>query len=222
MLIEMRRYSVEQGRMDDMHARMSGLLFPLFAEHGVPRPFAIWEDRDGASMLTWLIAWEGFEARQAAWADVAPAFAAQRAKQSGGEFVTRTTLTLIAPWAGHGFNLTDTDGGACETAWHVQLRIGSGAAFMAACEAGAFDRFRAAGATRVTAANLMFGALPQAVILLGWPDIETRLTGEAELRAQVMPAPIAQALVGDGARYGSRGEWESLDRVPYLELWGTR
>lgn len=221
MLIEMRRYAIERGRMDGMHARMSDMLIPLFDAHDMPRPFAVWEGRDGSSILTWMLQWDDFDARQAAWARVGPAFAAARARQDIAEFVTRTSLTLIAPWAGHRFDLR-ASGHACETAWHVQPRIGFGGPFMAACEGGVFDRFRAAGATSVTASNLMFGALPQAIILLGWPDVETRRAGEANLRAEPMPGVIAEGLTGDGAHFGDRGEWESLDRAPYLERWGTR
>ena len=221
MLIEMRRYSILPGRMDAMHERMSRLLIPLFEEHGMPRPFAIWEDRNGSSILTWLIGWPSFDERQAAWARVVPAFAAARAKQQGEEFVTRTALTLIAPFPGHVFELDKAPSRACETAWHVQPRIGRGAAFAAACESSIFPRLRELGGVAITACNYLFGALPQVAIFVTWPDAETRQVAEEAVRAEEAPGEVSKALLGAGTSFGSSGDWESLDRATYLVEWDS-
>jgi hypothetical protein len=186
MLIEMRRYSVLPGRMGDMHIRMSTMLFPMFREAGVPMPAAIWENRDDTSVLTWMLEWPNFEERQAAWSRIAPVFAAARRAEGTEEFVTRTTLTLVAPWPGHELSFDSAGERLCETAWHVQPRIGFGAAFMAACEKGGFAHFLKAGATSVSAFNLLFGPLPQVIILATWPDIDARDKGSGS--AAVGPA----------------------------------
>lgn len=214
MLTELRRYAVQPGMMDAMHARMADMLLPLFAANTIPTPIAIWDNRDATSTLTWMLTWPSFDARQAGWARIAPLFVAARAAEGTPEFVTRTTLTLIAPWPGAAFGFDDQ--AACETAWHVQPRIGGGAGFVAACQAEAFDRFRAAGATRVDAANLVFGALPQAVVILGWPDAQRRAQGMAQIAAEEMDAALLDALPGEGRTFATRGDWETLDRADYL------
>ncbi|KQX23466.1 MULTISPECIES: hypothetical protein [unclassified Sphingomonas] len=214
MLTELRRYAIEPGHMDAMHVRMHEMLFPMFREHGIPAPRAIWENRDESSTLTWMIDWPSFERRLAAWTSFAPLFAAARRAEGTPEIVTRTTLTMIAPWPGHvpGF----TSDGGCEALWLVQPRIGFGAAFMALCEAEIFPRFRDAGASAVSASNLLFGPLPMATVFLSWPDAAARVAGYDAIRQAAMPAALAEALLGDGARFGDRGNWEGLDRATYL------
>src|SRR3546814_14309880 len=119
------------------------------------------------------------------------AFVAERLAEGTAEFVTRTAVTVIAPWTGTkpGFDTAAT----CETAWHVQPRVGGGAGFMAGCQATAFDRFRAAGAISVSASNLLFGALPQALVLISWPDSDTRARGIAQMAAEEMDAALIDA-----------------------------
>jgi len=216
MLTEMRRYAIKPGCMDQMHARMSGLLMPLFKAHGIPKPLAIWETTEPAPVLTWMVQWSSFEERLDAWTRFAPVFVAARLAEGTPEIVTRTTLTVISPWpdASFGFSAPAT---GCETAWHIQPQIGFGAAFMTGCKESAFDRFRAAGAIGVEACNLLFGALPQALVLLRWPDAATRTAGMAQIAELELQNPFPEALVGSGARFGDRGQWERLDRARYLE-----
>lgn len=218
MLIEMRRYAVRPGHMDEMHARMRHVLFPLFAQHNVPEPLAIWENRADTSTLTWLIAWPDFDARQAAWAAVVPAFAAVRLVNAASEFVTRTTLTLIAPWPGAEFTFP-ASADACETVWHVQPQIGFGAGFMAMCGAGIADRLHELGAMRIAGCNLIFGALPQAAVFISWPDAETRAAAMTAFIRQSADPTLAEALTGEADPLGDRGDWETLDRVTYLPRW---
>lgn len=220
MLTELRRYAVEPGKMDLMHARMQTMLLPMFQANGIPTPRAIWDNRDDTSILSWMVDWPDFETRLDAWMRFAPLFVAARQAEGTPEIVTRTTLTVIAPWpeSTPGF----ADGGMCETAWHVQPRIGFGAGFVAACHDGMFDAFRSAGATAVNASNFLFGPLPQAMVLLSWPNAATRAAGMASIAAQTMSPAIAQSLLGDGNLLGQRGQWESLDRAPYLPQWQMR
>ncbi len=215
MLIEMRRYAVLPGQMDQMHARMSGMLLPLFRMHGIPRPLCIWENRQTTSVMTWMVEWPSFEVRQEAWARFAPIFIAARHAEATPEFVTRTTLTVIAPWPHASFGF-DGDVACCESAWHVQPRIGFGAAFMAACQDGASRIFRDAGALGMNGCNLLFGALPQAFVSLRWPDAATRTTGMAVLSQQELDPRLQEALTGEGTDFTDRGTWELLDRAPYL------
>jgi hypothetical protein len=216
MLIEMRRYAVLPGHMANMHARMSGLLFRLFREQGVPLPIAIWENNQSNPTLTWLVAWSDFEQRQQGWARVAPLFAAARSREGTPEFVTRTTLTLIAPWPQSQFGIQAAPA-ACETAWHVQPRVGFGAGFMAACQGGLFDRFRALGASQVNGCNFLFGALPQAMVVLGWPDAATRAAAMATLAHEPLGLELEDGLIGEGPCLYDRGLWETLDRASYLD-----
>ncbi|MET0376861.1 MAG: hypothetical protein ABW128_21725 [Rhizorhabdus sp.] len=214
MLTELRRYSILPGKMDLMHERMHAMLLPMFRDQSIPTPRAIWENREETSIFSWIIDWPDFEANQAGWRRIAPIFAAARRAEGTPEIVTRTTLTLIAPWAGADIGFAP--GAACETAWHVQPRIGFGAGFVAACQSDVFDIFRAAGASAVNACNFIFGPLPQAMVMLSWPDEQTRSAGMAQIAAMAMPPEIAAALLGEGARFGERGQWEALDRANYL------
>lgn len=217
MLTELRRYAVQPGQMDAMHARMHDLLLPMFGEHGIPIPRAIWDTRGETSILSWLVDWPDFETRLNAWTRFAPHFVAARQAEGTPEIVTRTTLTVIAPWSGHSCGFASE--GLCETAWHVQPQIGYGAAFTAACQEEAFERFRAAGASAVNACNFLFGPLPQAMVLVTWPDETVRATGLAKIRSQALGLSLAQALTGEGETFADRGAWEDFDRAPYLAAW---
>jgi hypothetical protein len=88
---------------------------------------------------------------------------------------------------------------------------------MAACQQGLFDRFRAAGAIQASGCNLLFGSLPQAMILLRWANPQTRAAGMATLAGQESGVALEQGVLGAGKRLGDTGEWEVLDRAPYLE-----
>ncbi|MEY2927571.1 MAG: hypothetical protein RL367_2048 [Pseudomonadota bacterium] len=214
MITELRRYAVRPGEMDAMHDRMQNMLLPLFVEHGIPRPFAIWEDRRGSSIFTWMLEWDSFEARQAGWLKFQPVWLAARQAREREEFVTRTDLTLISPWPDRpfGFAAGDTE---CETAWHPQPQIGQAAGFRAACLADDFATFRDLGATGVNACDIIFGALPQSLLLVTWPDAATRAAALVSLDQRRAPQAIATALGGDGS-LRSHGLWEALDRTRYL------
>jgi hypothetical protein len=216
MLTEFRRYSVAPGCMSSMHERMQGLLLPLFPDHGVPVPSGIWENSPDRSVLSWVLEWPDFETRQAAWQSIAPAFAAARQQQGGDEFVTRTTLTMVSPWPGHSLDLGGFRPSYCETAWHIQPRVGHGSAFIGQAQ-GLFDQWELVGARQVTAFNLLFGALPQVLVLIGWDSQARRNEGMA--RISRMPAEtIAPLVLGQGESFEEYGEWEALDRAPYLAV----
>jgi hypothetical protein len=214
MIIEMRRYAIMPGRMDDMHVRMTEMLLPLFQTHGIPTPLAIWEDRAGTSIFTWLLEWKGFDERQATWAAFRPIWEAARQACGGNEFVTRTDLTLIAPWPGTPL-LLDQDAAGCESAWIVQPKVGHGADFRRACLDGGFAAFVDAGASGVTACDFLFGPLPKAMVLASWSDAATRERGLAELGRH--PAPLSLMGSGTDPKLCDVGRWEKLDRAAYLE-----
>ncbi|MGE4430330.1 MAG: NIPSNAP family protein [Sphingobium sp.] len=218
MLTELRRYHILPGQMDAMHARMEHMLLPMFRDHGIPAPAMMWENREETSIFSWLVEWPDFDRRQAGWASIAPSFAEARRAEGTPEFVTRTDLTLIAPWPGHALRFDDgaARAGDCETAWHIQPKIGFGASFMNLCEEGLFALFREMGASSVKAASHVFGPLPKATLFIGWPDRNIRAEGMRQLAGHIMPDALAQALLGDGPSLGNRGLWEPLDRAPYL------
>lgn len=219
-IIERRRYSVAPGQMDRMHDRMQQMLLPMFAEHGIPLPIAMWEDRDGPSMLTWMIEWPSFDARQALWANFYPHFYAARAVElkKVEEFVTRTDLTLIAPWPDRAFAFPDL-AGACESAWHPQPLIGHGAAFRQGLIDRGMEFFAAAGAIAVNVCDIVFGPLPMAMVVLSWPDPETRSAGMTRLQAQPAPSAITAALGLCEGPLTDAGLWETFDRMDYLRSW---
>ena len=216
MILELRRYAVRPGRMPDMHARMRDMLLPMFAANGVPRPIAIWAgDSDwGGAVMSWIVPWESFEVRAATWATFQPLFYAARAAQGGDEFVSRTDLTLIQPWVAAPFGVPDDvpeRNGACESLWHVQPRIPLGATFLEQSLAAGFPAIRAAGATGISASNLLFGSLPYVAVIVSWPDPATREAGMARLSG---------ALAGHYApEVIETARWETLDRVDYLTSW---
>ena len=203
--------------MDEMHGRMRTVLLPLFETFGMPEPLAIWEDQIGSSTLTWLVEWPDFETRQSTWAKVGAAFAPIRLA-AGSEFVTRTALTLIAPWPGAilDFKAADT---ACETLWHVQPRIGAGAGFVAACSTDVASCLTSLGATTVSGCNLIFGDLPQAAVFASWPNAAARAAAMVAVRSEQLSPALADVLVDGGPRLGDRGIWEVLDRAAYLPRW---
>lgn len=203
-----------------MHDRMRHMLLPMFADHGIPMPIAMWEDRDGGSILTWMIEWPSFDARQALWANFYPHFYAARAIElaTGEEFVTRTDLTLVAPWTDRPFAFPDLPD-ACESAWHPMPLIGQGAAFRQALNGADGVLFTEAGAIAVNVCDLLFGPLPMAMVVLSWPDAATRRAGMARLRAVPAPPDLATSLgLADGALTDS-GLWEAFDRMAYLPTW---
>jgi len=218
LIVERRRYSIARGQMDRMHHRMQQMLLPMFAQHGIPLPIAIWEDRDGSSLLTWLIEWPSFDARQALWANFYPHFYAARALETGEEFVTRTDLTLVAPWPDRAFAFPAAQD-ACESAWHPQLPIGQGAAFRQALSGAATDIFADAGAIGVNVCDLVFGPLPAAMIIVSWPDANVRREGMVRLAAMPVPSSLAAALGHSEGALTSCGLWEEFDRMDYLPSW---
>jgi hypothetical protein len=220
VIIERRRYSIIPGRMGQMHARMRDMLLPLFRTHGVPSPIAIWEDVQGTSIMTWLIEWPSFDIRQTTWAAFYPIFYAERAKQDIEEFVTRTDLTLIAPWTDRRF-LFSAGPGACESAWHPKPLIGHGAAFRAALAGEDAGIFVNAGASRINVCDLVFGPLPQAMVILSWPNADARRTGMARLAEQPAPSALARGIGLSNGSLVKHGLWENFDRVAYLETWRT-
>ena len=218
MIIERRRYSIVRDQMDRMHGRMTEMLLPMFKEHGIPSPIAIWEDRDGGSILTWMIEWPSFDARQALWANFYPHFYAAHGKETGEEFVTRTDLTLVAPWSDRAFAFADAEA-ACECAWHPQPLIGFGAAFREAMSGPEADIFRSVGTIAVNVCGIVFGPLPMAMVILSWPDSDTRREGMALLSGLRAPAAIGASLGLDEGALTDVGLWESFDRMRYLSTW---
>ncbi|KKC24026.1 hypothetical protein WP12_21550 [Sphingomonas sp. SRS2] len=196
--------------MPDMHERMNDVLIPLFAEHGLPRPLAIWEGRSPASgdVMTWVMPWGSFDERAAAWAHFRPLFYAARVAHGGDEFVTCTDLTLIQPWPDHILAPASGRGSSCETLWHVQPRIPLAADFITGCDEHGFATFRELGASAVSAFDLMFGPLPYAMVLASWPNRDVRDRAMDQLPALMENAFPRHAI--------EQNRWEMLDRAPYL------
>lgn len=205
--------------MAEMHERMRDVLLPMFHEHQVPIPFAIWDTQEpgGTSLLTWMLTWEDYDHRQSTWARFKPLFEVERRARTADEFVTQTDLTLIEPWPS--LSLTFPAGpDACEVAWHVQTRIGHTLAFRAACLDTNFAMFTDCGATSVVASDLVFGPLPRSFLLVSWPDKSSRDKG-MDVIAGIKAAPEISAAVGAENDITGSGIWQRLDRAPYLDRW---
>lgn len=218
MLVELRRYSILPGRIDRMHTRMREVLLPMFAEHGIPRPFAIWDSvqPDGSGLLSWMLRWESFEHRRAAWDHFKPLFTKVRLAQGGEEFVTRTDLTLVEEWPTAPFAFP-VGAQAGETGWLAHPFIGQQLGFRNSCLEGLFPWLRDNGATATAGFDFLFGSLPKAMVLVSWPDAATRERG-AQLMAESIAAPAMSTAIGAG-KLGNTGAWHRLQRAPYLGGW---
>jgi hypothetical protein len=218
MIIELRRYSILPGRIADMHTRMREVLLPMFAEHGIPRPFAIWDsvEPDGSSMLSWMLNWESYERRNAAWATFKPLFGKVRQARGGDEFVSCTDLTLIEAWPSLELRFPSGDI-ACEAAWHVQPRIGHQPGFRDACNNKVFGLFQELGASSVTACDPAFGALPQSIVYTSWPSQAKRDHGLQHIASAAFAQDLKAAI--GGSEFRAASVWQSLDRAPYLGGW---
>ena len=215
MLFELRRYSILPGRIHLMHERMRETLLPMFAEHGIPRPFAIWDSvqPDGSGLLSWMLPWESYEQRAAAWDHFKPLFTKVRLAKGGEEFVTRTDLTLIDPWPTTPL-VFPTGITACESGWLVHPRIGHALGFRNACLESLFPSLREIGATATLGFDFQFGSLPKTMLLMSWPDTSSRQRGVEWIRHTAASPEIAAAL-GAG-ELGLIGSWHQLERAPYL------
>jgi hypothetical protein len=212
MIVELRRYSVRPGLMRSMQTRMRDVLLPLFAEHGVPSPLAVWEtDEPGIdSVMTWMLNWRNLEERNSTWAHFRPTWEAAKKARAEEEFVTRTDLTLIDAWPSNPLSFPSI-GEACESAWIVQPTVGCGAAFRAACLDQLFRAFGERGAISIAACDFVFGPLPQSLVLLSWPDVDSRSRGLSEI-GQAVNEFCATNLTGPGT-------WLPLTRAGYLRTW---
>jgi hypothetical protein len=210
MITELRRYSVQTGHIQNMHARMRDVLLPLFRLHGVPSPLAIWETDDtAAALMTWILRWPSLEVRNATWASFRPIWEAAKKSRGGGEFVTRTDLTLIDPWPGHSLAFTSAANG-CESAWLIQPQVGYGTVFRAACTDVHFPAFRRLGAVGIVPCDFMFGPLPQSFVVVSWPDAKVREQGLARIQADARHSDTD---------LGAPGIWIPLTRANYLTTW---
>jgi hypothetical protein len=200
--------------MNKMHARMQDVLLPLFAQYGVPSPFAVWESTATRSQLTWMLEWPSLEARNATWANFRPVWEAEKRVRNEPEFVTRTDLTLLEPWRGHEFHFF-AEPDACESAWLVQPKIGQGAEFRKICCEQQFGRFAEIGSMQISAADFVFGPLPQCWVVFSWKNEMTRRRGARRIRdfLSELSHPMTSLLV-------TPGDWSSLNRAQYLLTWG--
>jgi hypothetical protein len=188
---------------------MSRVLLPLFQDHGIPPPLAIWETSgDDPAVVTWLLRWPTLEQRNASWTAFRPVWEAAKRARAEQEFVTRTDLTLIEPWPEHALAFASAEL-ACESAWVVQPAVGHGAGFRAACMDRFFPTLRAYGALGIVACEFVFGPLPQALILVSWPRPEIRSVGLDQMRSGL----------NHEAEHIVAGSWSVLDRASYLTTW---
>jgi len=204
--------------MDRMHARMRDVLLPLFRQHGVPEPFAIWStDQPEACVMTWMLKWPGLSERNATWAGFRPVWESAKKARGGQEFVTRTDLTLVDAWADATLAFP-AGANVCESSWVVQPKVGLGAAFRAASLAGRCRAFIGRGALNVAASDFMFGPLPQSLVILSWADDSSR-----DLGVSILQESLGDGIAGEDLELRSTlatpGIWLPLTRASYLPTW---
>ena len=213
MLYELRRYRIQTGCMGWMHERMQYTLFPLFEQSGVPRPVGIWEAASGADtpLLVWMIRWDSFEHRQAAWAALYPRWRELRpATVHDQEFVLHTSITLMSPWP----ELPAPDvslASPCDDLWIQQVAATQGplarSTFLS-CDRPVLER---AGTTLKGGFDLMFGdSLPKTAMLMSWPSPAARA---AAMVAYDNAAQVRAGHHAANARFG-RPVVESTLRIP--------
>ncbi|WP_152664017.1 hypothetical protein [Sphingomonas sp. SRS2] len=190
---------------------MRDTLLPMFEQLNVPRPQIIWSSCD--DVFSWILAWESYEQRQAGWSRVYPAWHKIKMSLGDQEFVTQTELTLIQPWLQMP-SFQRVKQGSCETAWHVRPHISHVGRFREACLETVFAGFQKAGATSVAGFDMLFGPLPQMLILVSWPDPQLRQAASALSAPHIERCRGASGDLTAPALVSERSEF--LDRAGYL------
>lgn len=101
MIYEQRVYRAMPGRLPKLLARMESDTLPLWEKHGI-RPVGFFTTLvgDSANDLTYLLAWESFEERDAKWGafQADPEWKAKRAdSEKDGPLVANISNALLSP-----------------------------------------------------------------------------------------------------------------------------
>jgi hypothetical protein len=212
MIFELRRYRLQPGHMPSMHDRMKRHLFPLFKESGIPHPVGIWEATAGASlpMFVWMLRWDSFEQRQAAWNTFYPKW--NRVRQGvnpGDEFVLNTSASLLSEWPELPWK-NNADSSACDELWIRQVTATQSGLAKTAFLDGEAVALKEAGAIMVRAFDFAVGeVLPRVAMFVSWPDAQTREDGMAAYES----SPIVSEQYEKAAAAFGRPLIESTDRI---------
>lgn len=205
---ELRLYRCTPGRLHDLHHRMGYEIAPLFARHGVSRPLAYWEGYAGFSaplycyMLRWTDLDERFRAFGAFYAD--PDWALQRDASNVGEhMVERVDLALLRPapiWQEFKDPGPPRAVGGLHELRLQRLNTRNSTASLRALADVDLPDLKARGAQILGVFSLWFGSgAPLAVILLAWPDFETR---ESAIKGHERDTKILQVRREERCKYG--------------------
>jgi hypothetical protein len=205
---ELRLYQCVPGRLPDLHHRMGYELPPLFERHGVPRPLAYWDGHGGlfSPLYAYLLKWPSLDDRFRAfggfYAD--PDWIAHRdASNSGEQMIERLDLMILRPSPHWGKLKTPGEAVPIGGIHELRLqRLSTRNAAEAHRVLGEVDLpdLRARGATILGVFMVWYGwKTPHAVILLAWPDLETR---EAACQAHDADPQIQAIRKAERVRFG--------------------
>ncbi|HEX7849979.1 MAG TPA: NIPSNAP family protein [Sphingomonas sp.] len=189
---ELRLYQCVPGRLPDLHHRMGYELPPLFARHGVTRPLAYWDGFGGVfnPLYAYILKWQSLDDRFRAFGGFYsdPDWITHRdASNAGQQMIERLDLMILRP-SPHWEKLK-TPGEPVAVGGLHELRLqrlstrNAAEAHRVLAEVE-LPYLRDRGATILGVFMVWYGwQTPQAVILLAWPDIDTRQHAMTEFDA---------------------------------------
>lgn len=189
---ELRLYRCVPGRLPDMHHRMGYELPPLFARHGVNRPLAYWDGFAGtfSPLYCYMLKWQSLDERFRAFGGFYgdPDWIAQRdASNCGEQMIDRLDLMLLKPSPHWEALKVAGDARPVPGLHELRLqRLSSRNAAEAHRRLAEVDLpyLRERGAEIMGVFMVWYGwKTPHAVILLAWPDLDTRETALWALEA---------------------------------------
>jgi hypothetical protein len=180
---ELRLYRCIPGRLPDLHHRMGYEIPHIFARHGVSRPLAYWDGFGGIfnPLYAYILPWKSLDDRFRAFGGfyTDPEWIAHRdASNAGQQMIDRLDLMILRP-SPHWEKLKTPGepqpvGGVHELRLQRLSTRNSVEAHRVLAEVE-LPYLRERGATILGVFMVWFGwQTPQAVILLAWPDLETR------------------------------------------------
>jgi hypothetical protein len=205
--------------MADMHTRMVSVLMPLLVKHGMPAPLGVWEAVSGHDLrkFVWMLPWPDYQTRANAFRNFYTDWRAWQAEHPEPEFVERTDVTILEPWPDSAMAFSQ-ESSALEELWTLRLRLGLDPAAKA-------DMIQAIGAALIGAGalvcgvfDLVFGDLPQSMLLLSWPDETTRRKSRGILESDSRIARLRDAQSDRFSRdLVERSERILLERASYWD-----
>jgi hypothetical protein len=202
---ELRLYEMLPARLPDMVHQLRVEIPPLFAEAGVPAPLGIWDCFAGpqTGTLVYLLHWETLDQRMEAWGRFYgnPAWWRQYEDAHGGEQMLERShvFVLRASPAWTPASWPADPAGMCELRL-VELHPSAPQEAHHALAATDLALLGERGARLLGLFETCIGdRLPQAAVLLAWPDAATR---DAAVLALARDEAVREARASERRRHG--------------------